>query len=237
MIDAPRTPLCFPPSALRDGLLRLADEGYTALDLLTLAEVIRTGGAFPPRPIVLTFDDGFASVHEQAMPILVELGWSATVFVIAGAVGGRSPEGFRIAGATELAELRDAGISIGAHTVSHPDLAASTTAVVRAELADGRARLEDLLGQQVRSFAYPFGRFDARSRAVAEELYDCACSDVLGYARVGDDPWLLSRIESWYLSRPGLLGRLGTRPVDAYLTFRRAPRSLRRMAARRRSRL
>ena len=109
-----------------------------------------------------------------------------------------------------------------------------SSAAVVAELRDGKTQLEELLGVAIRSFAYPFGRFDARSRTAAEELYDCACTDALGVARIGADPWLLPRLDAWYLSRRGMLGRLGTRPVDAYLTLRRGPRAARRALSRRR---
>ena len=191
---------------------------------------------FPARSVVVTFDDAFGSVHEVALPVLTELGWTATVFVTSGTIGGRSRENRPVADADALRELVAAGLSISGHTVSHPDLTRCTQQEIDAELTDGKSQLEESLGVPVRSFAYPFGRYDARSRSVAEALYDCACTDALGYARRGDDPWLLPRLETWYLSRPGLLGRLGSRPVDAYLAFRRGPRAARRTVSGRRRR-
>ncbi len=231
MLATPRSPLAFPPELFRAGLRRLADDGYRALDLLEAAALVRAGEGFPPKSIVLTFDDGYASVHEEALPLLVDLSWTATVFVPTESIGGRSAGGWPLVGTGALRELIAAGFSIGSHTVSHPDLTRSTDAEVLSELRDGKERLEDLLGEPVRSFAYPFGRYDARSRAVAEDIFDCACGDVLAYARAGDDPWLLPRIETWYLSRTWAFGRFGSRPIDAYLTFRRVPRSVRRALA------
>jgi peptidoglycan/xylan/chitin deacetylase (PgdA/CDA1 family) len=226
-VGAPRSPIVFPPDLLRAGLLRLAERGYRSLDLLEAAAIVRDGGRFPERSVVLTFDDAFASVHRLALPLLQELGWTATVFVTVGSLGTRSHDS-PVADAGEVRELLTAGMSIGAHTLSHPDLARASSAEVAHELRDGKAQLEDLVGASVRSFAYPFGRYDERSRALAEQLYDCACTDLLRRARLGDDPWLLPRIDSWYLGRSGLLGRLDTSLLDGYLTFRRGPRALRR---------
>lgn len=232
MLGSPRSPLSFPPDLFREGLRRLADEGYQALDLLEAAALVRAGGGFPGKSFVLTFDDGLASVHAEALPLLAELRWTATVFVTAGAIGGRSAQGWPMLDAGMLRELYAGGISIGGHTVSHPNLKRSTNAQIRSELEEGQARLQELVEAPVRSFAYPFGRYDARSRSVAAELYDCACTDVLAYARAGDDPWLLPRIETWYLSRRWQLERFGSKGIDAYLNVRRAPRALRRAVAR-----
>lgn len=233
MLDEPRSALAFPPRLFREGLRRLADCGYHTLDLVEAAALVRAGNGFPAKSIVLTFDDGFASVHDEALPLLVDLGWTATMFVSTGTIGRRSTNSWPVVDAAALRELRNAGVSIGGHTVSHPDLTRSTDAEVVFELTEGKRQLEDLLGEEVRSFAYPFGRYDTRSRALAAKLFDCACSDVLDYARSESDPWLLPRIETWYLSRSWVFERFGSPSVDAYLAFRRVPRALRRAVAER----
>lgn len=228
MLGEPRSPLVFPPSTFRDGLRRLSEDGYRSVDLVEAAGLVRAGAGFPPGSLVLTFDDALGSVVDVALPLFEELGWTATVFATTGILGGTTPQGWPVADAGALRELQAAGLSIGAHTVSHPDLSRSPTERVRTELRDGKERLEDLLGAPVSAFAYPFGRYDRRSRDIAAELYVCACTDRLRFARAGDDPWLLPRVETWYLSEGGRLARLGSKRVSVYLAARRVPRNLRR---------
>jgi len=120
------------------------------------------------RPVVaLTFDDGYVDNYRYAFPILAQHGVSATFFVTTGFLD-RDPRTVlrmsRMRGMAveplrwkELLEMRDAGMRIGSHTVTHPNLAALDRPAIDAELRDSKHRLEDELSEEVGTIAYPYG--------------------------------------------------------------------------------
>ena len=116
----------------------------------------------PPRPVVVTFDDGYDDFYEQAVPVLSEHKIPATLYMVSGLVGkwnvwdeqNGEPRRTLMAWA-RLRELPSFGIDIGAHSVSHPDLRRLGAKELRDECERSRKELEDGLGRKVTSFAYP----------------------------------------------------------------------------------
>jgi peptidoglycan/xylan/chitin deacetylase (PgdA/CDA1 family) len=97
--------------------------------------------------------------------------------------------------ASQLRELSTAGIDVGSHTSHHVALAGLDADTRRRELVDSRARLEDLLGQSVPHFAYPYGSFDRAARDAVEAAgYLAGCSRKPGRNRSGEDVFMLRRI-------------------------------------------
>jgi peptidoglycan/xylan/chitin deacetylase (PgdA/CDA1 family) len=120
-----------------------------------------------PRSVVLTFDDGFRSVGETALPILSECAFVATVYCATAYVGGassweRSPGMPEMAMMSwdEILGLVAQGWDIGGHSVSHAHLPALPEASMREEVSEGRRILQDRTGCPVSSFAYPFGEYN-----------------------------------------------------------------------------
>ena len=151
------------------GYLRSA--GFTTLTAAELSARLTTGaGRLPDRPVVLTFDDGYADFHRRAMPVLAQHGFTATLFVTTGweqdADMRRSAPG-RMLTRTQLAEVAAAGIELGAHTRSHPQLDLLPEPLVRDELGSSKRWLEDTIGLPVPGLAYPFGYSSALVRRVA----------------------------------------------------------------------
>jgi peptidoglycan/xylan/chitin deacetylase (PgdA/CDA1 family) len=102
----------------------------------------------------------------------------------------------RLMSASELREMSAAGIAIGSHTRTHPHLPELDAQAKRGEIQGSKARLEDMLGQSVTAFAYPYGQFDDDAcRAVAEAGYRIACSTRSGFNVPDVDRFLLHRIE------------------------------------------
>ena len=156
-------------------LCSLRRQGFTGLTFGELAQRRRTGQPLPARPIVLTFDDGYADLIEEALPMLIEHGFPATVFVTTGWLrdAGRSTAASapgRMLSWAQLAELSAAGVEVAAHSHSHPQLDQISTARLHAELGDSKKLLEDRLGRPVRSLAYPHGYSSKRVRTVAREI-------------------------------------------------------------------
>jgi peptidoglycan/xylan/chitin deacetylase (PgdA/CDA1 family) len=124
------------------------------------------------RPCVaITFDDGFANNHENALPILLDHGVTATFFITTGLVNADervsarfsrllSIEREHVRGLSwsQVQELQAEGMSIGAHTVTHPNLRVLAPADANREIELSKLELEDRLGVAVRGFAYPFGK-------------------------------------------------------------------------------
>ena len=153
--------LCVSPARFRAQLGLLLDAGF---ELVTVAELTdrAAGGPPPPGLATLSFDDGLEDNHRVLLPILREAGVPATVYVTTGFIGQPNPwrsGGARYMTEEELLALHAAGIEIGAHSVTHPDLSAASEEVCEREVAGSVTMLERLLGAPVRTFAYPFCRY------------------------------------------------------------------------------
>ena len=187
------------PPLFRCHLSYLRGRGYHSLSLSRLTQ---TPSALPPKPVVITFDDGYRCLHEHALPALVEHGFTATVFLVAGGLGGvnywetatgdvEEP----MLGREEIAELRTAAFEFGSHTLNHPRLTSLSPAEAAREIADAKAILEDHLGEPCRSFAYPYGDWNQAVRhLVAAAGHEIACTTLRRAARRSDDHLALPRI-------------------------------------------
>ncbi len=190
------------PGALRAQLGLLRRLGYTTVGIDAILDAAGDGAPLPRRPIVLTFDDGFAEAIDLAVPILLDHGARATFFVVAGELGGRSAwlerergVSLELAGAERIRELGDLGFSIGSHTWSHPHLPALAPEELSAELDGARRRLEDVVGRAVDHLAYPHGEVDTVVRAAtAAAGYRSACTTDQRFASPAGDPLALARI-------------------------------------------
>jgi len=184
-------------SEIIDGLRRA---GYRFLTLREALACVR-GAAVPlHKGVVLTFDDGYASVYDVARPLLEERGIRAAAFVPTGYIG-RPFGGNTRAGsgpvlptmtADQIHALRDAGWDIGAHSVSHRSFAGLSRDEAWQELAESKACLEALLGQAVSTFAFPYGEPDIAYRPEHVELaaavgYELALSMRPGFVPIGHE--------------------------------------------------
>ena len=134
-------------------------------DFLTLDDVLDIYAGrrdAPPRPVVLTFDDGRAGVLRYAAPYLAKAGLPSTIYVVTDWLDAHEiPEYERYSeflGWRDLAELRAAGMGIESHGVSHRTLKKLPPDEVERELRDSRRVLEDKLGEPVVHFSFPRGR-------------------------------------------------------------------------------
>lgn len=190
------------PRAFAAQMRWLALAGYTPVGLDALLAHRATGAPLPRRPVVITFDDGFASCVEHAVPVLQSRGFTATFYLVAGLMGQPSRWLLRERGVefplmdrSAARELHAAGFTCGAHTVTHPRLAQLPAAECRDELRRSRDLLEEQLGSEVAHLAYPFGSYDARVRDLAAETgYRSACTVEISLSAPDDDPLALHRV-------------------------------------------
>ncbi len=168
--------LAVDPGAFADQMALLAAEGYTPVPFGALT------GRLPERPVVITFDDGYEDFHGTALPILAGHGFAATLFVTTGWLSdaGDDAAGHPLDSTLSWAQVREcvaAGVEIGGHSHSHPQLDQLSTAELMNELIRNRKLLEDRLGQAVTTMAYPYGYSSLRvRRAVAATGYRLACA-------------------------------------------------------------
>lgn len=154
-------------------------------------------GDLPPRAIALTFDDGYSSVVDFAWPLLRERGMPATLFAVSGYLcgqkrfpwdAGRDEALSRLVSAAELCDAAETGLGIGSHTVSHRWLPGLPRDQVWRELLQSRSELEDLLGTDIRTFAYPMGGWTPHVRQAVELAgYRLAVTVDRGRNRIGQD--------------------------------------------------
>jgi peptidoglycan/xylan/chitin deacetylase (PgdA/CDA1 family) len=187
--------LCVTPGRFAEQMATLQRLGLRGVGVAALVDAMRAGR---PRGLVgITFDDGYASVLEAAVPELRRRGFTATVFVISGRLGGTNAwdhgPSWPLLSASQVAEVANAGLEIGSHGATHVRLAGLAAAQLEAEVSGSRTRLGGLIGAAVRGFAYPYGSMDAAARrAVRDAGYDYACAVETPSAHLGF--WALPRI-------------------------------------------
>jgi peptidoglycan/xylan/chitin deacetylase (PgdA/CDA1 family) len=171
--------LFVPPAVLAAQLRTLAGLGLRGVSLGELAEATARGEA--AGLVGLTFDDGYRNVLTEALPVLLDCGVTATVFVVSSLLGGENvwdpPPRHRLLDAGEVAQLAAAGMEIGSHSRTHARLTTLDATRLHDEVAGSRAALADVTGELPRTFCYPYGAADAATvHAVRLAGYTAGCA-------------------------------------------------------------
>ena len=190
------------PAQFSHQLDALLDWGYRSIQLGEWLDY-REGRtrALPAKPLVVTFDDGYTCFDRNAWPALKSRAMYATVFLVAGQVGGtnawdRDEVQEPLLDEARIRALHDDGVQFGSHSVTHPALTRISPARALEELTQSRALLREILGREVDVFAYPFSNQNRAVRQLARRAgYRCA---VRGGGRMNSrhtDPFGLRRIK------------------------------------------
>jgi len=198
-ISDDRDELAVSPRNFRRQMDFLATEAYRVVDVVQAAELLDEGRP-PGRTVGLSFDDGFLDVAEQALPLLAERGFRATVFVAPAVVDGWATFGWYrsqppLLGWDEIAELdREGTLRFEAHSLTHPNLLALRDAAAWEEIVGSKVSLAARLERDVLAFSYPSGLFGARERRlVAAAGYRAAVSCEPGVNTSATDRLVLRR--------------------------------------------
>ncbi|MDX6512096.1 MAG: hypothetical protein QOE36_1600 [Gaiellaceae bacterium] len=227
-------PLCVAPRLFARHLDLIVESGARVLTVRALGAELRDGGPHGPA-VVITFDDGIESVVRSAAPLLASRGLPATVFCVAGRLGGKSDwpsraDGtptFALSAAGEVAALATSGWEIGSHGVSHDPLSGASLA---SELSESRHILEEATGSKVDSFAFPYGVRSPGATACLEAAgYTAACTARLALAVPGSDPLALPRVDAHYVRRPRVLRAILAGRGRSYLRARDVGGRVRRL--------
>jgi peptidoglycan/xylan/chitin deacetylase (PgdA/CDA1 family) len=183
--------------------------------------------------VVVTFDDGYQDFATIAFPEIHARGWNCTLFLPTGKIGGFKDWGHsrvldrRLLNWQDAAELAEAGVELGAHGVTHADLTRLPASAAHGEIIASKRIIEERVGCQVTSFAFPYGTSNRRLRAAVSPHYELAVGVTFGRATPHSDPFDLPRIDMRYFGRlPGWREYL-KRPTTWRLTSRRVLRGVR----------
>src|SRR6516225_2562406 len=176
------------PAAFEAQMKELKDHGITVISMQDLLAWKRGEKNIPPRCAVVTFDDGWKSQYEVAWPIMKKFGYPFTMFIYTEGVRGGSLGGGEAITWEQLADMRDNGVDIEAHTATHQDLREGHTIMVanpggkrtkakltgpqyeqwvHNEVVGSKELLEQRLGIKVNCFAVPFGNYNEHVKELA----------------------------------------------------------------------
>jgi peptidoglycan/xylan/chitin deacetylase (PgdA/CDA1 family) len=141
----------------------LEDWDYTTISTVMLVQAITMGRALPPHPILITFDDGHLDNYENAFPIMKKHGFTGVLYIVGNYMGA---DGYM--NREQILEMYDAGWEVGSHSMNHYDLTKLDPDGQRREIVGSKEKLEEMLGIDILTFAYPFG---AKNSSVTDYVH------------------------------------------------------------------
>ena len=181
-------------AVIREDLFRqqmkfLKDNGYHPLTMNQLYDYVVNGAAVPEKPVVLTFDDGYADTYSIVYPLMKEYGFAATVFVNPGDVGTRLTW-------EQLKEMKDNGITISNHGFQHVEMGQLSKAAQMENIQKAQQALADKLGITDNPwFCYPYGDKNKDTDAATKDSgIKMAMAMKSGWAHTGDNPYNILRV-------------------------------------------
>jgi peptidoglycan/xylan/chitin deacetylase (PgdA/CDA1 family) len=178
--------------------------------------------------VAITFDDAFANFASTAWPVLREHGHRVTLFVPTAHVGRTNGWESGAGGIpvlplldwADLGRLTEEGVTIGAHSETHPDLTTLEPHTLHAEVARPVEQIHRETGVAPHTFAYPYGAVNEKTAAEVAKHYRLAVTTELRWLAGADDVHWLPRLDAYYLRRPGALERFGSARFRRALTWR-----------------
>jgi len=145
------------PAVFHAQMSYIAQAKHPVVSLSSLVDAIEGRVTLPPRSVVITFDDGWQNQYEDALRVLKQYRFTATFFVYTRAIG----NGPAFMTWDELREMQSAGMTIGAHSRTHPEMTKKGVSLA-SEIEGSREDIQKNLGTTPDLFAYPYGDWDDR---------------------------------------------------------------------------
>lgn len=229
-------PFTVSPELFMEQMSYLDAYGYTPITVTHFVQSrANSEGVLPERPVILTFDDGFADFLTHAIPILQKYNFTATLYVSTAFLDGTSlwlsREGEskrRMLTRGELRQIDTYGIECGGHSHRHPQLDMLPSHVAQEEIVTCKDSLEQILGHEVYSFAYPFGYYTSQIRQFVHDAgYTSACAVLHMMSSEQTDPFALARFWVKSTTTPDMFGQLldgvGLSALEAFYLHVRTP--------------
>jgi len=199
------------PEKFEEQMKLLYEWEYTPVTIETLIKAIREGAELPPRPVIITFDDGHLDNYTTAFPIMQKFGFTGVLYIVGNYMG---TEGYMTA--AQIHEMVIAGWEVGSHSMNHLDLQKLDQESQVVEIVDSREKLEAEIDVPVRTFAYPFGLMnDSAGSLVHKAGYVAAMG--LGYTH---DQGLANM---FFLQRRDIKGTYDLKQFSAFLPWKGDP--------------
>lgn len=178
------------PEKFTEQMNYLAEQSYTTLTLQQFTDILEGRMQAPDKPVLLTFDDGYADNYEHALPLLKQLGFHATLFVSPG----MTDDGYYL-NWDQIREMHEAGWDIQPHGMTHPHLPKLSREEQEWQIAEARKQIEDHLGTTADIFCYPYGEYNRTTLKILKAHgFRYAFTIHQGWADAKQDPYKLKRI-------------------------------------------
>jgi len=192
------------PQKFKKQMQYIKNNKYTPINIDDLQKhLVDPNFDLPERPVVITFDDGYMDNYENALPILQEYKFPATIFVVSGFVGKTNQWDMKLGftqkplmGWNEIREIKKYGLTIGSHTIHHPFLTKLDKNSAKKEIEVSKKQIEDKIGLPVEHFAYPYGDMNETIKKMVQNAgYKDACSVTPGFNSRNKEFFELRRLE------------------------------------------
>jgi len=200
----------------------------------------RRAGGWVRGAFTLTFDDGFQNFADNALPVLRDCGFTATVFVVSRWVGrtndwpgqSRWVPRLRLLDWDHIQSAAEAGIEIGAHSLTHPHLTRLSRAEAEREILECGREIELQIGRSVPWFAFPYGESSPDLRRIVAENFRAGFGVRLGFVTLRSSVAAIQRIDVYYLRNARLFSAIAEEWFGWYLQFRNWMRLVRSLEKR-----
>lgn len=180
----------------------LYQRGFQTISLEELLNFIEKKNKLSKK-VVLTFDDGYEDNYLFAFPILKKYGFKATIFLVPSFVGktnlwdkdSERPKA-KLLNLEQILEMKKLGFSFGAHSLTHQSLIELSPKEALYEIEQSKIDLAKLLGGQVISFCYPYGKVNESVKDLIKKTsFRCALASDSGPLNVEEDLFEIRRIQ------------------------------------------
>jgi glycosyltransferase involved in cell wall biosynthesis/peptidoglycan/xylan/chitin deacetylase (PgdA/CDA1 family) len=192
--------LSLSPESFERQVRWLSRRGYVGIRPADWLKWCREGTGLPQKPVLLTFDDGYADTADYALPILEQCGFGSAVFVVTGSIGRtntwdkpRNNGSAKIMTEKQIQHWATRGVEFGSHSKTHRDLTTLNQAELQDEIFGSGNDLAQVLGGRVISFAYPYGSHNEAVDDCVRGIFDVSFTTEAGLNNLSTDLHLLRR--------------------------------------------